>query len=78
MDQDYIIRSQSDQVNTKEGIFPVCDKPYHTNKEILQKWKELEIFRNYASISTSVCCRCRFLTMAVFHLFQQQTIVLLI
>ena len=34
--------------NTKESILPVCNKPYHTDKRILQKGKELEKLRNYA------------------------------
>jgi len=29
---DYIVRWQSDLVNTKESVLPVCDQPYHTNK----------------------------------------------
>jgi len=39
---------QYDLVNTKESIFPICDKPYHTNKRILQKGEEFKSLRNYA------------------------------
>ena len=35
IDKGYIDRRQSDLVNTKESVLPVCDKPYHTNKGIL-------------------------------------------
>ena len=28
-----IIRWQSDLVNIKESVLPVCDKPYHNNKK---------------------------------------------
>jgi len=45
-----IVRRKSDLVNTKESILPVCDKPYHTNNRILQKWEELEKLRNYALV----------------------------
>ena len=38
----------SDLVNTKESILPVCDKPYHTVKENLPQWVELEHLWNYA------------------------------
>jgi len=47
-DYDYIVRWQSDLVNTKESILPVCDKPNTTNKWILQKWDVLEKKSNYA------------------------------
>ena len=47
IDKDYIVRLQSDLVNTKASILPVCDKPYHTKKGILQKWEELENLQNY-------------------------------
>ena len=30
----YIVRWQSDLVNTKESVHPVCDKPYHTKNGI--------------------------------------------
>jgi len=43
-----MVRSQSDQVNTKESILPVCDKPYHTNKRKVQKGEEIEVLRNCA------------------------------
>jgi len=32
----------------KEIILDVCDKPYHKNKGILQKWEKFEHLRNYA------------------------------
>jgi len=41
MDQDYIVRCQSDQVNTKESVLPVCDYPYHMNKRKVQKGRKL-------------------------------------
>ena len=44
----YIVRWQSDLVNTKESILPVCDKPYHTNKRIVQKGKEIGVLLKYA------------------------------
>ena len=25
----------------KESVLPVCDKPYHTNNGIMQKWEEI-------------------------------------
>jgi len=40
--------AQSDLVNAKESILPVCDIPYHTIKENLQQWAELEHLWNYA------------------------------
>jgi len=43
----YIVRGQSDLINTKVSILPVCDKPYHTIKGILQKWEKLQ---NYALV----------------------------
>ena len=42
MEKGFIIRWQSDLVTTKQNVLPVCDKPYHTNKEILQKGEEIE------------------------------------
>ena len=27
--------------NPIKSVFPVCNKPYHTNKRILQKWEEI-------------------------------------
>jgi len=47
------VRRQSDLINTKESILPICDNPYHTNKGILQKWEQLENLRNYAFLKTS-------------------------
>jgi len=32
MDKGYFVMWQSDQLNAKESVLPVCDKPYHTNK----------------------------------------------
>ena len=32
---------QSDLINTKESVFSVCDKPYHTNKRIVGKEEEI-------------------------------------
>jgi len=49
-----IIRWQSDLVYTKESILPVCDKPYHTNKNTAQNDEEIESLRNYAFIYTYV------------------------
>jgi len=34
-----IVMWQSDIVNTKLSVLPVCDKPYHTNKRKVQKRK---------------------------------------
>jgi len=40
---------QSKLLHTKESYFlPVCDKPYHTNKENGQKGKRIEVLRTYA------------------------------
>jgi len=36
MDKGYIVRWQHDLVNTNNVLY-VCNKPYHTKKEILQK-----------------------------------------
>jgi len=30
-------------VNTKESVFPVCNKPYHKNKRKLQKGEEVGV-----------------------------------
>jgi len=35
-------------VNKKVSILPVCDKPYHTNKRIVQKGEEIGVLRKYA------------------------------
>jgi len=43
-----IVRWQSDQVNTKESVLPVGDKPYHMNKRNVQKGEEIEVLLNYA------------------------------
>ena len=48
MDYAYIVRRQSDLVNTKESGLPVCDKPDQTNNGIQQKWEEIKDLRNYA------------------------------
>jgi len=37
MDKGFIVGWQHDLVNTKEIVLSVCDKPYHTNKRIVQK-----------------------------------------
>jgi len=42
------VKRQSDQVNTKERVLPVCDKPYYTNKKVVQKVKEIGVLRNSA------------------------------
>ena len=36
----YIVRWQSDLVNTKESELPVFDKPYHTNNGFQQNGEE--------------------------------------
>jgi len=42
MDNGYdCLRWQSDLVNTKESVFPVCDKPYHTKKRNVQKGEDI-------------------------------------
>jgi len=56
MELGYIVGWQSDLVNTKESIIPVCDKPYHTNKIILQKWEAIEKLRNYALKNIGTDC----------------------
>jgi len=46
-----IIRWHSDLVNTKYSVHSVhciCDKPYHTNKRIVQNIDEIEVLRNCA------------------------------
>ena len=43
-----IVRWQSDQVNTKESVLPVGDKPCHMNKRNVQKVEEIEVLLNYA------------------------------
>jgi len=52
MDKGYTVRWQSDLVNTIESELPVCDKPYYTNKGILEKGEEIEYVRNYALMHT--------------------------
>jgi len=37
MDYGYIVRWQSELVNTNKSIIPVCDEPYQTTKGILQQ-----------------------------------------
>jgi len=41
-----IVWWQSDLVITKEGILPVCDKPYHMNKRKVQKEEESAVLQN--------------------------------
>jgi len=51
------VRLQSDLENTKEGILPVCDKPYHQNKRKVQKggiWK-LKFCRNVHYRKLQLC-----------------------
>jgi len=43
-----IVRWQSDLVDTKQSVLPVCDKTYHMNKGILQKGDEIENLPNKA------------------------------
>ena len=50
-----------DLVNTKESVLPVFNKPYHTNKRILQKWEEVENLQNYA-LSDGLSAACLDLT----------------
>ena len=52
MDTGYIVMWQSDLVNTKESVLPDCDKPYHTDKRILQNGEELENFGTMQYTST--------------------------
>jgi len=47
VDYGYIFKCQSDLVITKESKLPAWNKPYHTNKGILQK-EEIENMGNYA------------------------------
>jgi len=48
MEYSYNVRWQSDLVNIKESVLPLCDKHHHTNKGILQKVEEIENLRNSA------------------------------
>jgi len=48
MDQVMIVGWQSDLVNTKESVLPVCDKPFYMNKRKVQKGDEIEALRNCA------------------------------
>ena len=52
-----IVRWQSDlvYVNTKESVLPVCDKPYHTNKNIVQNGKDIGVLRTYAFLALFPC-----------------------
>ena len=46
IDRDYIVSWQSDLENTKESIFPVCDKPYHKiteNMLLVEECENLEL-----------------------------------
>jgi len=47
IDADYIVSWQSDLENTKESIFPVCDKSYHKIKQNMPLGEELEKLWNY-------------------------------
>jgi len=38
-----IVRCQSDLVNIKESVLPVCVKPYNTNKRKVRKGEEIEV-----------------------------------
>jgi len=49
-----IVRWQSDLVNTKESVLPVCDKPYQTNKRKIQKREEIEVLQSYALIHKNI------------------------
>ena len=51
-----IVRWQSDLVNTKKSILPVCDKPYHMNKRTVQKGEEIEVWWNCALYMSVSCC----------------------
>jgi len=39
-----IVRWQSGQVNTKEGILSIFDKAYHTNKKKVTKDDDIKVF----------------------------------
>jgi len=43
MNKGYIVGWQSDLVNTKESVLPVCDKPYQTDNELQQNGRRLKI-----------------------------------
>jgi len=43
-----IVEGQSDLENTIGRVFPVCDKPYHTNKRKVQIREEIEVLQNCA------------------------------
>ena len=43
IDKGYIVRWQSDLVNTKENELNVCDKSYHTNNGFQQNGEEIKI-----------------------------------
>jgi len=47
MNKGLILRWQSDLVNTKECVFPDCDRSYYTNIRKIQKEKLLHFFRNW-------------------------------
>jgi len=38
---------------TKESLLPVCDKPYHTIKENLLQWAELQNLWYYVLLATT-------------------------
>jgi len=42
MNKGYIVGWQSDLVNTKESVLPVCDKPYQTDNELQQNGRRLK------------------------------------
>ena len=44
----------------------VCDKPYHTNNGIQQKWEEIKTLRNYALRSSGVLCNQNVLYCTMF------------
>jgi len=39
---------ETDIVNTKEIILPICDKQYHMNKRKVKKGKKIKVLQNYA------------------------------
>jgi len=47
VDWGYIVRWQSDLINTIESVLPVCDKPYHMNNGFQQIWAEIKKMWNH-------------------------------
>jgi len=54
VDEEYIVRWQSDLVYTIESVLPVYDKPYQMNNGLQQMGAEMKHLRNYAFTNNNI------------------------